>query len=190
MDQIQAKPCQVTPLTVLFYYSRTGPRRRVPPPSPRVATTRAAARPTDSAWWPDGSVGGAGGAPLQARQGNPRESDKKRPPRERIMQYIVLLFSCPFLVFVLLFFCWVLFFDFFAFFAIFIFCLFSIFGTSWLARFRGSLGPSGAQKRREELKSIWTAPFSALKELLGPRNGRLGQKRAENRRVWASKNGV
>ena len=99
---------------------------------------------------------------------------------EKIMQNIVLLFLVflsrfSFLLFDLLFY-------FLFFFLAFRFLLFfSFFGTTLLASFGAVLGPSGAQKRREELKSISTGPFSALKEPLGPRNGQNCQKRAENR---------
>ena len=108
------------------------------------------------------------------------------------MQNIVLLFLVFFLVFSLLFLSGLLFFVFLIFCAFFHFSFF-VFFIFWklpLGQFWGSFGPSGLQKRREELKSISTGPFSAPKELLGPRNGRLGQKRAENRGFRASKNGV
>ena len=61
------------------------------------------------------------------------------------------------------------------------FFVFFIFWNLLFVHFLAIFGPFGAQKRREELKSISTGPFSALKEPLGPRNGQNGQKRAENR---------
>ena len=131
------------------YYFRTGPHRRVPPPSPRVATTRAAARPTKALTLGRLAgverLGGAGGAPLQLDGRTPRGSETKmttageKHRKHRLAHYM------PFLV-LFLFFSGLLFFCFFVLFSIFnfyYFFIFSFFGTTWLASLGAALGLNG-----------------------------------------------
>ena len=51
-------------------------------------------------------------------------------------------------------------------------------------------GPFGHQKRREEVKSVWTDPFRAATELLEPSCGRFGRTSAEKQGFWDSENGA
>ena len=63
--------------------------------------------------------------------------------------------------------------------------LFSLF-----VHFRTTVGPSGAQKRRGEVKSVWTDPFRVARELLEPSWGRFGSKMGAKTASLEWENGV